>query len=236
MAFMARGASVAAMAAPDGPEQASGAAALGSMRRDYDVGSLEEEGLAATWLDQMRAWLDDAMRPGCRSRTRWCWPPRTDRSAERPHRPAQGRSTSAAWPSSPTCARAKGRSWPTNPRASAVFPWHPIQRQVVVAGAVEPVATGEADDYFASRPLGSRLAALASPQSDLVESRGALEAASHERRPAGRRRSAAPGVVGRAADRAGDASSSGRGAPTASTTASGSGRRRAGWVVERLAP
>ncbi len=175
MAFMARGASVAAMAAPDGPERASGAPALGPMRRDYDVGRLDEEGLAATWLDQMRAWMDDAIEAGL----------------PEPNAMVLATADSTGAPSARTVLlkalderglafftnlrSRKGTELAENPRASAVFPWHAMQRQVVVAGTVERVSDPEADDYFTSRPLGSRLAALASPQSDLIESRGALE-------------------------------------------------------------
>jgi len=70
----------------------------------------------------------------------------------------------------------KGRELEENPRAALVFYWAELGRQVRVGGAVERVPTRESDEYFASRPRESRLAALASRQSRPIESRAALEA------------------------------------------------------------
>ena len=69
----------------------------------------------------------------------------------------------------------KGRELAENPRASLVFYWHVLGRQVRVDGAVEPVADAEADEYFASRPRGSRVGAWASPQSVPLGGRDELE-------------------------------------------------------------
>jgi pyridoxamine 5'-phosphate oxidase len=74
----------------------------------------------------------------------------------------------------------KGRELEENPRASLVFPWYELQRQVVVVGAVEAVDAARADAYFASRPYGSRIGALASRQSSVIADRGVLERARAE--------------------------------------------------------
>ena len=71
----------------------------------------------------------------------------------------------------------KGRELAENPRASLVFPWYPLRRQVVVVGAVETVAVERSDQYFASRAYRSRIGALASRQSSVIADRGVLEAA-----------------------------------------------------------
>jgi pyridoxamine 5'-phosphate oxidase len=71
----------------------------------------------------------------------------------------------------------KGREALANPRASAVFTWLGLQRQVVASGAVEQVSQEEADAYWATRPVASRISAAASPQSQVVPSRDALEEA-----------------------------------------------------------
>jgi pyridoxamine 5'-phosphate oxidase len=70
----------------------------------------------------------------------------------------------------------KGRELADNPFAALLFFWDPLGRQVRVEGAVTQVSGAESDEYFASRPRGARLAALASPQSRVVESRDWLEA------------------------------------------------------------
>ncbi len=82
----------------------------------------------------------------------------------------------------------KARDLKANPRASLVFPWYALRRQVIVIGDVEPVDPERADAYFASRPYGSQIGALASRQSSVIDGREGLEAAAAElraRHPAG---------------------------------------------------
>jgi pyridoxamine 5'-phosphate oxidase len=70
----------------------------------------------------------------------------------------------------------KGRELTSNPRGALVFVWHmEPKRQVLVQGRVERVPREESEAYFATRPRGSRLAALVSNQSRPIESRKQLE-------------------------------------------------------------
>jgi pyridoxamine 5'-phosphate oxidase len=69
----------------------------------------------------------------------------------------------------------KARELEANPYAALVFFWHELERQVRVEGQVQRVAGEESDLYFESRPLGARIGAWASPQSDVVASRQILE-------------------------------------------------------------
>lgn len=62
-----------------------------------------------------------------------------------------------------------------NPEAAACFVWMELHRQIRVEGAVERVDDATADAYFATRPPGSRLAAVVSPQSEVVADRTELE-------------------------------------------------------------
>jgi pyridoxamine 5'-phosphate oxidase len=70
----------------------------------------------------------------------------------------------------------KGRELAANPHAALVFLWGDLERQVRVVGRVEKATDLEADTYFQSRPLGSQLGAWASTQSEVIASRGVLEA------------------------------------------------------------
>ncbi len=70
---------------------------------------------------------------------------------------------------------AKGLELQANPKAALCFHWKSLRRQVRIRGIVEKVSDTEADDYFASRPKGSRIGAWASDQSRKLESRYALE-------------------------------------------------------------
>jgi pyridoxamine 5'-phosphate oxidase len=73
------------------------------------------------------------------------------------------------------CSR-KGKQIHDNPRASLVFWWHSIERQVRIEGAVVKTTEEESDEYFATRPRGSQLGAWASEQSRVLAGRGALDA------------------------------------------------------------
>lgn len=69
----------------------------------------------------------------------------------------------------------KGRELTANPRAALLFYWPQLQRQVRIEGTVERISEAESDDYFRSRPLGSRLGACASAQSEVIAGRDVLE-------------------------------------------------------------
>jgi len=69
----------------------------------------------------------------------------------------------------------KARELDANPFAALVFYWEPLERQVRVEGKVARIAAEESDKYFQTRPRESQLGAIASPQSDVIESRELLE-------------------------------------------------------------
>jgi pyridoxamine 5'-phosphate oxidase len=70
----------------------------------------------------------------------------------------------------------KGAELAANPRAALVLYWEPLRRQARVEGMVEELTREESGAYFATRPLGSRISAWASPQSRPVGSRAELDA------------------------------------------------------------
>ena len=70
----------------------------------------------------------------------------------------------------------KGRDLAARPFAALVLFWEPLHRQVRIEGEVEKIAPADSDAYFASRPRGSQIGAIASPQSRPIASRAALEA------------------------------------------------------------
>jgi pyridoxamine 5'-phosphate oxidase len=150
---------------------------LTDMRGFYAADTLDETDLAPTWLAQFERWLDDAVDAGV-----------PDANAM-----VMGTADRAGRPSARTVLlklvdergfvlytnleSRKGREAGANPAASLVFPWTALHRQVVITGAVERVADAEADAYFAARPHGSKLGALASPQSQPIMSRAVLDQA-----------------------------------------------------------
>jgi pyridoxamine 5'-phosphate oxidase len=148
-----------------------------ALRRQYDGPPFDLGDLAPTWLEQFQRWLDDAVAA----------------TAPEPNAMVVATADPSGAPSARTVLlrgvdergfvfytnleSRKGREALANPRASCVFTWLGLQRQVVVTGDVERVSDQEADAYWATRPVASRVSAAASPQSQVVPSRDALEEA-----------------------------------------------------------
>jgi pyridoxamine 5'-phosphate oxidase len=70
----------------------------------------------------------------------------------------------------------KGKQMAKNPNACLVFFWKELERQVRISGPVEKISGADSDDYFASRPEGSRIGAWSSPQSEVIPARAVIEA------------------------------------------------------------
>ena len=147
------------------------------MRRDYtERGPLLEGDLTADWTGQFARWFAEASAAGL----------------PEPNAMIVATAGPDARPSARTVllkgydergfvfftnyTSRKGTEALANPAASLVFPWFPMQRQVLVAGAVELVDRAETEEYFATRPRGSQLGAWASPQSRVLPDRAAVEA------------------------------------------------------------
>jgi pyridoxamine 5'-phosphate oxidase len=147
------------------------------MRRDYtERGALLESDLAATWTEQFTAWFADATAVALPEPNAMIVA-----TADRAGRPSartvllKGYDTNGFVFYTNYTSR-KGTEALENPYASLVFPWFPIQRQVIVTGRVEKVSRAETEAYFSTRPRGSQLGAWASPQSQVVPDRAAVEA------------------------------------------------------------
>jgi len=76
----------------------------------------------------------------------------------------------------------KAREMEESGYASLLFMWRSVERQVRIGGAAEKVSAEESDAYFVTRPVESRWSVYASPQSDPIENRAALEARYEEAR------------------------------------------------------
>jgi pyridoxamine 5'-phosphate oxidase len=69
----------------------------------------------------------------------------------------------------------KGKAIANNPNICLSFFWHSLERQIIIKGIASKVSSEVSDDYFASRPKGSQLGAIASNQSEVIASRLVLE-------------------------------------------------------------
>lgn len=161
---------------------------LADLRQEYALAGLDEEGIAQDPFEQFERWFEEARSAG----------------VIEPNAMTLATADADGFPAARTVLlkgvdkrgftfftnyeSTKGRELAANPRATLVFPWLALERQVIVRGSVSRVAQEETDAYFQSRPEGSQLGAWASAQSTLVPDRQALEhnlAAAKERFAAG---------------------------------------------------
>jgi pyridoxamine 5'-phosphate oxidase len=148
---------------------------LSDMRAEYTNVGLRRETMASDPLDQFRLWFDQACRAGILE--------------------PNAMSLGTAWKDGRPSVRTvllkqydergfvfftnleskKARQIAENAQACLLFPWIGLERQVIIHGSVEKIPVAETMKYFVTRPLGSQLAAWASPQSSAITSRKLLE-------------------------------------------------------------
>lgn len=148
---------------------------LAALREDYRDVPLNETDLAADPVRQFERWMTEALDAGLLEPNAM-----TLATAD-----AEGKPSARTVLLKGLDARGfafftnyhsrKANDLAANPNAALVFAWLPLRRQVCVTGTVERTSADESDAYFASRPPGSRLGALASPQSAVVSDRRTLE-------------------------------------------------------------
>ncbi len=146
---------------------------LSDLRRDYARAGLDEADLAPTWLEQFDRWFGAAA------------------SLTEPNAVVLATATPEGVPSARTVllkaydalglvvftnlGSRKAREALATRRATLLFSWVDLERQVVVEGSVEQVDRSETEAYFRSRPRGSQVGAWTSRQSTVVSGRAELE-------------------------------------------------------------
>src|SRR6266478_1419477 len=172
--------------------------AIAELRREYNLGGLSRSNLAANPIAQFYKWFDDARGARASGRVRkFCV------GLYKALLMAAGRETvevnamtlatadEAGRPSARVVLlkgvdergfifftnyeSRKGQELAENPQGALVFYWAELERQVCIAGEVTKLSAEESEAYFKTRPRGSRLAAWASRQSEVVSDRAELE-------------------------------------------------------------
>ena len=148
---------------------------IAAIRRDYELESLNIEDVAINVFEQFTKWWQEALNSGIDE--------------------VNAMTLATATPDGKPSARIvllkdydekgfvffsnynshKGKELEANPNAALIFFWKELERQVRIEGSVEKVSAEESDDYFYTRPAGSRVGAWASPQSSIIESRDLLQ-------------------------------------------------------------
>jgi len=156
-------------------------ARIADLRREYGIAGLaEEDAPADDPFPLWERWFDEALKAGLRE----------------PNAMVVSTVATSGQPSSRMVllkgvdergfvfftnhASRKAAELDANPRASLLFPWHELERQVIIGGTVEKTSVEEAEAYFKTRPLGSQVGAWASHQSSTLSGRAELEARVNE--------------------------------------------------------
>lgn len=148
---------------------------LARMRQEYMRGGLDETKVLADPLAQFAHWFEDAQKAGLTMPNAMSLA-----TVSRDQQPSvrivllKGVDQGGFVFYTDYHSR-KGREIAAHARASLLFGWLQLERQVRIDGTLAEVSAAESDAYFATRPLGSRHAAIASPQSEVITSRAALE-------------------------------------------------------------
>ena len=149
---------------------------IASLRRTYARASLDEGDVAADPVAQFLAWFDDARRAELREPNAMTLATATTDGAPSARIVLLKGVDERGFVFYTDYRSRKGSELAANPRAALVFHWMELERQVRVTGTVERVSRADSERYFASRPLGSRIGAWTSHQSQVIGGRAELEA------------------------------------------------------------
>lgn len=163
--------------APHDPPSNNDALALADARRDYRLSGLQRTDLADDPLDQLQIWLDQAFADGRHPEPTAMTLATVDPDGRPSARVVLLKGLDARGLAFYTNYESrKGQALAHEPRAALAFYWPHLERQVRIEGRVSRMSQADSEAYFARRPRGSRLGAWASPQSDVLPDRAALEA------------------------------------------------------------
>jgi pyridoxamine 5'-phosphate oxidase len=149
--------------------------ALAGLRKDYGQATLSENDVALDPFEQFESWFEQALKAEVNEPNAM-----SVATVDRDGRPTsrivlikQYDARGFTWYTNYDSQ--KGRQLQHNPFAALLFFWPELERQIRIEGRVERTSDEESDKYFHSRPLKSRLAAIASAQSMPIANRAALE-------------------------------------------------------------
>ncbi|MFT4886688.1 MAG: pyridoxamine 5'-phosphate oxidase [Pseudohongiellaceae bacterium] len=147
---------------------------LESLRREYLMAGLEHDDLASSPFDQFERWMEQVITLQQPDPTAM-----TIATVSADGQPSQRIVLLKSFDKDgfvfySNYNSRKGQELAQNPKISAHFPWHCVERQVRISGVAERISAAQSSKYFASRPRGSQVAAVASQQSEVLSSRGVL--------------------------------------------------------------
>lgn len=148
---------------------------IAALRQEYSARGLDEGDLAPTWHETFTGWLSDVVATGLPEPNAMVVATVAEDGAPSARTVLLKAVDERGLVFFTNLGSRKGTELAANPKVAAVFPWHALQRQVLVQGIASLVSRDEVEAYFAQRPRGAQLGAWASPQSAVVADRAELE-------------------------------------------------------------
>ncbi|MCU7492148.1 MAG: pyridoxamine 5'-phosphate oxidase [Bacteroidota bacterium] len=148
---------------------------LASIRRDYILKKLSETDIDPDPVSQFKRWLNEAIEACVNEPTAMALATSTKDGHPSVRIVLLKKVAAEGFVFFTNYNSHKGRQILENPHAALAFYWSELERQVRVEGRVAKLSEKDSDEYFYSRPLGSRIGAWASPQSEVIPSRAFLD-------------------------------------------------------------
>lgn len=148
---------------------------IADIRKDYRLQTLDEAGVAADPIQQFGIWWQEAMQSEIVEVNAMTLATANEQGVPSARIVLLKGYDERGFVFFSNYESKKAADLQVNPMASLVFFWKELERQVRISGRVEKVTELESDQYFQSRPEGSRIGAWASPQSTVISSRQVIE-------------------------------------------------------------
>jgi len=148
---------------------------ISAIRKDYQMHSLSETDVAADPFTQFNNWWNDAVKSEIDELNAMTLATASSAGIPSARVVLLKEVSDAGFVFFTNYKSHKAKDLEENPNASLVFYWKELERQINISGKVEKVSSTESDEYFNSRPEGSRIGAWASPQSSVIASRAVIE-------------------------------------------------------------
>jgi pyridoxamine 5'-phosphate oxidase len=148
---------------------------IASIRRDYQMASLDEAATAANPMDQFTHWWEAATTSNIDEVNAFVLSTVDANRAPASRVVLLKGYTPEGFIFFTNYDSNKGKEIIANPNVAMNFFWKELERQVRITGTIKKISAEESAEYFHSRPLGSQVGAWASPQSQVIPNRDFLE-------------------------------------------------------------
>lgn len=148
---------------------------ISSIRKDYQLASLDEASTAANPIDQFEHWWEDAIQSNIDEVNAFVLSTVNANGTPSSRVVLLKGFTPEGFVFFTNYESNKGKEIEANPNVAMNFFWKELERQVRITGTIQKVSTDESEKYFHSRPIGSQVGAWTSPQSKVIPNRAYLE-------------------------------------------------------------